>query len=183
MFFMCLCFFQDVIIRSGMEKILIGKVVNAVGIRGELKVYNYSDSDQIYRDTKLIYMDDELCKVEHVRTQKNMVVLKLKGIDDRNGAELAKGRFIYVTESDLPELEEGVFYVRDLIGMKVVSEEGSDIGVVNDVIQNTAQDIFEVKTEDGRLVLIPKVEQFVPEIDGEKRVITVRLIEGLLELN
>ena len=166
-----------------MEKILIGKVVNAVGIKGELKVYNYSDSDEIYRNTPLIYLEDKLCKVENVRMQKNMVVLKLKGIDDRNGAELAKGRELFVTEADLPELEEGVFYVRDLIGMGVTTEGGETIGEVTDVIQNTAQDIFEVRTPEGKTVLIPKVDQFVRNIDGEQRRITVRLIEGLLDLN
>ncbi|MBQ0078746.1 MAG: 16S rRNA processing protein RimM [Eubacterium sp.] len=165
-----------------MEKILIGKVTTAVGIKGELRVYNYSDSDEIYRNTKLIYMEDELYKVEKVRMQKNMVVLKLKGIDDRNTAELARGKEIFVTEADLPELEEGVFYIRDLIGMDVVTEEEELIGVVTDVLQNTAQDIFEIKTEEGKQVLIPKVDQFVLNIDGKERKITVRLIEGLLDL-
>lgn len=165
-----------------MEKILIGKVTNAVGIKGELRVYNYSDSDEIYRNTSLIYMGDKLYKVEKVRMQKNMVVLKLKGIDDRNAAELAKGSEIFVTEADLPALPEGEFYVRDLIGMDVVTDEGELVGVVTDVIQNTAQDIFEIKTEDGKQVLIPKVDQFVLNIDGKERKITVHLIEGLLDL-
>ena len=165
-----------------MEKILIGKVVNAVGIKGELRVYNYSDSDEIYRNTPQIYMGDKLYSVEKVRMQKNMVVLKLKGIDDRNGAELAKGNDLFVTEDDLPQLEEGVFYVRDLIGMSVVTEDGTAVGTVSDVIQNTAQDIFEIKTEDNGAVLIPKVDEFVIDIDGDERRVTVRLIEGLLDL-
>ena len=165
-----------------MEKILIGKIVNAVGIKGELRVYNYSDSDEIYRNTPLIYLEDKLYKTEKVRTQKGMVVLKLKGIDDRNAAELVKGKELFVTDADLPELEEGVFYVRDLIGMKVITENGETIGEVNDVIQNTAQDIFEVRTQDGKLALIPKVDQFVINIDGDTRTVTVRLIEGLLDV-
>lgn len=168
---------------SKMEKILIGKVVNAVGIRGELRVYNYSDSDDIYKNTPEIFIGDALCRVEKVRLQKNMIVLKVEGIDDRNAAELAKGREVFVTDADLPELEEGVFYVRDLIGMRVVCEDGTPVGDVEDVIQNSAQDIFDVRTEEGRQVLIPKVDQFVKNIDGKERVITVRPIEGLLDLN
>ena len=171
------------IIKVKMEKILIGKVVNAVGIKGELRVYNYSDSDEIYRNTPLLYLEDKLHKVENVRMQKNMIVLKLKGIDDRNAAELAKGRQVFVTEADLPELEEGVYYVRDLIGMDVVCEDGSTVGKVSDVIQNTAQDIFEVETEDGRKALIPRVDQFIKDIDDKERKITVTPIEGLLDLN
>lgn len=165
-----------------MEKILIGKVVNAVGIKGELKIYNYSDSDEIYRNTPLIYLEDKLYKIQSVRVQKGMIVLKLKGIDDRNEAELVKGKELFITDADLPELEEGVFYVRDLIGMNVITENGKKIGEVNDVIQNTAQDIFEVRTQDDKLVLIPKVDQFVINIDGDTRTVTVRLIEGILDL-
>ena len=73
-----------------MEKILIGKAVNAVGLKGELKIWNYSDSPEIYEITPEVYLGDTLHMVENVRTQKNMVILKLSGIDDRNAAEAAK---------------------------------------------------------------------------------------------
>ena len=164
------------------EKILIGKIVNAVGLKGEVRVYNYSDSPEIYENTEAIYVDDVLMPVRSVRTQKNMVVLGLCGIDDRDAAEKAKGSDLFVTEDDLPELPEGEYYIRDLIGMEAVMEDGSRLGVVKDVIQNTAQDLFEVKLPEGRKVLIPKVDAFVRNIDGEARRITVRLQEGLLDL-
>ena len=163
------------------EKILIGKIVNAVGLRGEVKVYNYSDSAEIYESTKAIYVDDVLMPVRSVRTQKNMVVLGLEGIDDRDAAERAKGSLIYVTEEDLPELPEGEYYVRDLIGMEAALEDGSHLGRVTDVIQNTAQDIFEIETDDGRQVLVPKVDAFVLDIDPDLRRITLHLIEGMLD--
>lgn len=166
-----------------MEKIKIGKIVNAVGLRGEVKVYNYSDSEEVYERTPEIYAEDKLLKVENVRVQKNMVILKLSGIDDRNEAEAAKGVELYITESDLPELPEGVFYVRELIGMNVVeSEKDMFLGTVTDVIQNTAQDIFEVEQENGKKILIPKVDEFILNIDKEQKTIYVKLIEGLLEL-
>ncbi|MFQ7473362.1 MAG: ribosome maturation factor RimM [Anaerovoracaceae bacterium] len=166
-----------------MEKIKIGKIVNAVGLRGEVKVYNYSDSEEVYERTPEIYAEDKLLKVENVRVQKNMVILKLSGIDDRNEAEAAKGVELYITESDLPELPEGVFYVRELIGMNVVeSEKDMFLGTVTDVIQNIAQDIFEVEQENGKKILIPKVDEFILNIDKEQKTIYVKLIEGLLEL-
>lgn len=165
-----------------MEKILIGKITSAVGLKGEVKVYNYSDSIEIYEETPQIYVGDELMDVISVRQQKNMVVLRLSGFTDRDAAERARGREIFVTEADLPELPEGQFYVRDLIGMQVVTEEGEDLGEVTDVIQNTAQDLFEVELPEGRKVLIPKVDAFVRSIDGETRTVTVRLQEGLLDL-
>ena len=165
-----------------MEKNNIGKIVNAVGLKGEVKVYNYSDSEEVYERTPEIYAGDRLLKVQNVRMQKNMVILKLSGIDDRNAAEAAKGTELFITEADLPELPEGQFYIRDLIGMEVEEQGGSFHGVVTDVLQNTAQDIFEVKRDDGKTVLIPKVDAFVQKIDGKERLITVTLIEGLTEL-
>ena len=165
-----------------MEKIKIGKIVNAVGLKGEVKVYNYSDSEEVYERTPEIYAGDRLLKVQNVRMQKNMVILKLSGIDDRNAAEAAKGTELFITEADLPELPEGQFYIRDLIGMEVEEQGGSFHGVVTDVLQNIAQDIFEVKRDDGKTVLIPKVDAFVQKIDGKERLITVTLIEGLTDL-
>ena len=163
-----------------MEKIIIGKIVNAVGLKGEVKVYNYSDGVDIYTDTEAIYVEDRLLKVQNVRTQKNMVILKLDGIDNRDEAERAKGSMVYVTEEDLPQLPEGEYYVRDLMGMDVILENGSRLGELKDVIQNTAQDVFEIETEDGRQVLIPKVPEFVINIDADSRTITVRVIEGMI---
>ncbi len=165
-----------------MEKIKIGKIVNTVGLKGEVKVYNYSDSIEIYETIESIYVEDRLTVIENVRAQKNMVILKLEGADDRNDAEALRGKELYITEDDLPELPEGQYYVRDLIGMSVTEEDGNLLGHVTDVLQNTAQDIFEVESENGKKLLIPKVDQFVLDIDAEKREITVRLIEGMLDL-
>ena len=165
-----------------MEKIKIGKIVNTVGLKGEVKVYNYSDSIEIYETIESIYVEDRLTVIENVRAQKNMVILKLEGADDRNASEALRGKELYITEDDLPELPEGQYYVRDLIGMSVTEEDGNLLGHVTDVLQNTAQDIFEVESENGKKLLIPKVDQFVLDIDAEKREITVRLIEGMLDL-
>ena len=165
-----------------MEKIKIGKIVNTVSLKGEVKVYNYSDSIEIYETIESIYVEDRLTVIENVRAQKNMVILKLEGADDRNAAEALRGKELYITEDDLPELPEGQYYVRDLIGMSVTEEDGNLLGHVTDVLQNTAQDIFEVESENGKKLLIPKVDQFVLDIDAEKREITVRLIEGMLDL-
>lgn len=164
-----------------MEKIKVGKIVNAVGLKGEVKVYNYSDSSEIYEITPEMYVGSELLQIENVRLQKNMVILKLEGINDRNAAEAAKGRDIFITEDDLPELEEGEYYVRDLIGM-TVEEDGNVLGKVTDVLQNTAQDVFEVERKNGKQLLIPRVDEFVFDIDLDTRKIKVKLPGGLLEL-
>ena len=173
-------FCKDTKRKNNMEKILIGKITSAVGLKGEVKVYNYSDSADIYRNTETLYVGDEPRKVQHVRTQKNMIVLKLEGIENRDEAEKARNKEIFVSEDDLPELPEGEYYVRDLIGMEAVLEDGSRLGTVTNVIQNTAQDIFEVETDEGKQVLVPKVPAFVLDIDPGSRRVTMRLIEGML---
>lgn len=165
-----------------MEKIKIGKIVNVVGLKGEVKVYNYSDSAEIYETTGSVYVGDRLIRIEKVRLQKNMVVLKLEGISDRNGAEAVRGKDIFITEDDLPDLPRGQYYVRDLIGMDVTDEKDGLIGSVTDVLQNTAQDIFEVGLPNGKRIMIPNVDEFVLDIAPEKGEIRVRLIEGMMDL-
>ncbi len=164
-----------------MEKILIGKIVNAVALKGEVKVYTYSNP-QRYEEINEIYVENEPHRIEKVRFQGNTVILKLTGIDDRNAAEACKGKNVYIEESELPELPEDTYYIRDLIGMKVVGDDGEIIGALSDVLQNTAQDVYEVKSESGKNVLIPGVSEFILDIDINERKITVRLPEGLLEL-
>ena len=159
-----------------------GKIVSTHGIKGEVRVYNYSDAIDIYENTPQIYAGDKLLQVEHVRPQKNMVVLKLEGINDRNAAEKCKGTDLFVTEDDLPELPEGEFYVREMIGMTVKEEDGTLIGTVKNVITDRAQSIIEVERENGKTALIPYVDQFVLNIDKESKQITVSLIEGMLDL-
>lgn len=132
-----------------MEKIKIGKIVNAVALRGEVKVYHYSDYKERFEELeKIIVVKKKSTKqytIEKVRYQKDMVILKLKGVDDRNAAEELRESDIYITEEDLRELPEDTFYVRDLIGCKVVNAETEEtLGEIADVLQNSAQDIYEI---------------------------------------
>ncbi|MBO5994002.1 MAG: 16S rRNA processing protein RimM, partial [Firmicutes bacterium] len=117
-----------------------------------------------------------------VRYQGDMVILKLKGIDDRNQAEKLRDKDVYITEEDLRELPEGSYYLRDLIGMKVVDlGHYGEIGVLKDVIQNSAQDIYVVSRPSGQDVLIPAVKDFIKDIDTENREIHTTLIPGFID--
>ncbi len=171
-----------------MEKILIGKIVNVVGLKGELKVYSYSDKDG-FEGLKHIYVKgkktmDKMDEydVEGSRNQKNMVVLKLKGVDDRNAAEALKERELYIGEEDLRELPEDTFYIRDLMGMQVLDyETGDTIGELVDVLQNSAQDNYVIKTLKGQEILLPAVEEFVKSVSLEERTVKVKLIPGFID--
>ena len=172
---MCLLFRKET-----MGKIQIGKIVNAVALRGEVKVYSYSSPER-YREIKEIFVGTVPHQIQKVRYQANTVILKLSGIDDRS-AEACKGKDIYIAEETLPELPEGTYYIKDLIGMTVAEENGNELGVLSDVLQNTAQDIYEVKREGAKELLIPGVSEFIIEIRKEERKIIVRLPKGLLDL-
>ena len=152
--------------------------------------------------------DSLSAKIGHVRYQKDRPVIKLEGYDDRTSVEPLRGMEISIEAEDLEELAEGEHYVRDLIGCRVVDiagaadgkecagEEGAsgggdaskggtsaarEIGVLKDVIQNTAQSILEVETAEGKTVLIPAVDAFLRNIDEEAGIIEVELIPGFLD--
>ena len=166
-----------------MEKILIGKIVSAVGLKGEVKVYNYAQSVERFGKVSSVILTkdgtDTAIEIEKVRYQNGMAVLKLKGVDDRDRAEALRDSMVYITDEDLEELPEGLYYVKDMIGLKVV-DTGSygEIGTVKDVLQNTSQDIYVVRTPKGREIMIPAVEEFIRDIDIKGGVLTVSLIPG-----
>ena len=176
-----------------MEYIQIGKIVNAVALRGEVKVYHYSDYKERFEELSeiLVLRKKQYVsyQIEKVRYQKGMVILKLEGVDDRGSAEALKECDVFITEADLRVLPEDTFYVRDLIGCTVVDLVKCDhgamdtavIGRITDVIQNTAQDIYQIETTDGREVLIPAGGDFIKEVDIENRCIKVQLIPGFLD--
>lgn len=165
-----------------MEKIKIGKIVNAVALRGEVKIYNYSDYKERYEELDTVIVGNKEYEIENVRYQKEMVIVKFKGVNDRNGAEALKEKDIFITEDDLRVLPEDTFYIRDLIGCKVYDETSEkEIGEIKDVLQNTAQDLYQVKTAGGSEVLIPAVAQFVKSVSIEERLVTVTLIPGFIE--
>ncbi len=167
-----------------MERIKIGKIVNAVALRGEVKIYNYSDLERFEELDTVILANRKQSKeysIENVRYQKNMVIVKFKGVNDRNQAEALKDFEVFITEEDLRELPEDTFYIRDLIGCKVKDlESGNVIGTISDVLQNTAQDLYQVDLEGGKQVFIPAVAQFVKDVKIAEKLVEVTLIPGFL---
>lgn len=165
-----------------MEKIKIGKIVNAVALRGEVKIYNYSDYKERYEELDKVFVANKEYEIESVRYQKEMVIVKFRGVNDRNQAEALKEKDIFITEDDLRELPEDTFYIRDLIGCQVYDETSDKkIGEITDVLQNTAQDLYQVKTAGGSEVFIPAVAQFVKSVSIEEKIVTVTLIPGFLD--
>lgn len=167
---------------TGMEKYKIGQIVNAVALRGEVKVYNYSDYKERYEELDKVIVGGKAYKIEKVRYHQEMVILKLEGINDRNAAEALKGIDVLITEEELRELPEDTFYIKDLIGLCVIdADSGHKIGKINDVLQNSAQDIYQITLNNGKEALIPVVSEFIKKVDIEGGEVTVRPIPGMID--
>ncbi len=168
-----------------MDKIVIGKIVNVVGLKGEVKVYSYAEEPDRFERLEKIFLGTEEKNTEYavvkVRYKGDMVILTLDGVTDRNAAEALKGSMVLMDEADLEELPEGVYYIKDLIGMKVVSDSGVELGTLKDINTNTAQRVYEVARPGKPDILIPGVDEFILDTDMDNRVITVKVIEGLYE--
>jgi len=168
------------------ETVLIGKVGSPVGIKGEVRITLYAQDSTNLKEGKVLLLERAGktidAAIKRLRYQKDRPVVKLDGIDDRNAAEEIRGMDVSIYASDLEELPEGEHYVRDLIGCKVIDvTNDKEVGILRDVIQNTAQSILDVETAEGRSVLIPAVEAFLRGIDEEAGIIEVELIPGFLD--
>lgn len=168
------------------ETVLIGKVGSPVGIKGEVRITLYAQDSTNLKEGKVLLLERAgktlNAAIKRVRYQKDRPVVKLEGVDDRNMAEEIRGMEVSIYASDLEDLPEGEHYVRDLIGCRVINtKDGSEVGVLRDVIQNTAQSILEVVTAEDKTVLIPAVDAFLRNIDEEAGIIEVELIPGFLD--
>jgi len=161
--------------------IKIGEVVNVVGLRGELKIYPYSESKERFETLKTVYFDDKQVIIENVRYKDNLVILKIQGVEDRTSAEACKGIEVFMNEEDLEILPEGTYYVRDILGFKVEDQSRGIIGTLKDVRDNGAQNLFIIETTKGGELLVPAVEQFFAGVDLNRKVVLVDLIEGMYE--
>ncbi len=166
-----------------MEVLKIGKIVNVVGLKGEVKVYNYSDNQRRYESLNRLYIGKDMKEfsVKNVRYKDKLVILKLSNISDRNMAEKLKNEYVYMAAEDLEELPEGIYYIRDMIGMDVISDAGVYLGKLSDILTNTAQKVYVIKREGENDILIPGVDEFILDINMKEKVITVKVIEGLYE--
>ena len=116
-----------------------------------------------------------------VSNQKNMVILKLDISPDRNAAELLRNKELYLDKDKLWEIPEDTYFVQDLLNSKCISEDGKELGILCDVIQNPAQDIYVIKDVNGKEHLVPAVKEFIKEIDTENKIVSIHTIEGLFD--
>ena len=164
-----------------LNRFKLGQIVNAVGLKGENRVYPYTDYKERFEELKQLYIEDEIYEIEKVRYMGQMVIIKFVGISDRNAAEALKGKYLYIDRENARKLDEDEYFVADLIGMKVQDEAGNPVGTLSDVIQNTAQDVYEIELPEGKKFMIPAVGEFILDVDMDSRIMVVKLIEGMID--
>ena len=162
------------------KKLEVGQIVNTFGIKGEVKVTPFTDDINRFDDLEKVYVkarkESKLYKIESVRYHKNMVLLKLEGINNPEDAELLKNSFLEIDREDAIPLEEGQYFIVDLIGLDVYTDEGNLLGKVDDIYNTGANDIYVVKDELGKQVLLPGIKEVIKEVKLEDRII-VHLIQ------
>lgn len=171
-----------------MEEFLrVGVITSTHGIKGEVKVYPTTDDAERFLALKekevLLDTGREMLPlvIENVRFFKNLVILKFQGIDNINDIEKYRGRDLLVTRENAVPLEEGEFFICDIIGSMVYEEDGSVFGTLRDVMETGANNVFVVETGDGREVLLPYIDDCIREVNVEEKRIVAYIMPGLTD--
>lgn len=168
-----------------MEQLMeIGQIVNTYGIKGFVKVMPFTDNINRFEDLKSVYLQTkkglETFEIEEVKYSKNMVLLKFKGIDDINIAENYRNCYLKIDRKDAVELPEDTYFIVDLLDMEVETEEGQILGKIIDVYPTGSNDIYVVKNEEGKQILLPAISQVVKTVDIQNKKMIVHLLNGLI---
>lgn len=168
--------------RGSPQFLAIGRVVGAFGLQGEVKVEILTDFPERFGLLEVVYLGDPPTPValEGVRPHKQLVILKLAGYDDRTSAETLRGQEILIPTSEAMPLEEGEYYVHEIEGLDVWTTEGEFLGVVDEVLFTGGNDVYVVRTPEGREVLLPAIEDVIREVDLEHGRMIVTLLDGLV---
>lgn len=162
----------------------VGVIANTHGVRGEVKVFPTTEEPARYKKLKEVLLDTgkeyKPLEIASTRFFKNLVIVKFKGIDNINDIECYKGHDLYVTRENAIPLEEGEYYLADIIGASVVTEDGADFGILKDVLETGANLVYVVEHA-GKEVLLPVIPDCVKQVDAEAGKITVHIMKGLLE--
>ena len=162
----------------------VGVITTTHGVRGEVKVYPTTDEperflelDHVLLDTGKEFQDLE---IKNVRFFKNLVILKFKGIDNINDIEKYKGHDLWIPREEAQELEEDEYYIADLLGLRVMLDDGTEFGTLKNVMETGANDVYIIDTNAHGEVLVPAIRECIQDIDLEKNTMKIHLMKGLI---
>lgn len=160
-----------------------GKITGTHGLKGEVRVQPWADSPEFLSEFDEIYLDKGARKLEikAARVHKNMLIMKIDGVDTIDDAEKLRNKVLYINREDV-ELEDGAYFIQDLIGLEVLdNESGEKIGTLADVSVTGANDVYHVKNDEGKVYLIPAIPDVVREISPDEGFIRVFKMKGLFD--
>ena len=171
---------------ENMEQFLrVGVISSTHGIRGEVKVYPTTDDPERFLDLDEVILDTgrehKILQIEGVKFFKNQVILKFKGYDNINDIEKYLKKDLLVDREHAVELGENENFIADLIDMEVVTDEGKVLGMLTDVIETGANDVYAVKTPEGKEILLPAIRDCILDVNVDEKRMTVHVMEGLLD--
>ena len=162
----------------------IGQIVNTFGIKGMVKVNPFTDNNKRFDKLKKEYIgsnkEKKEIEIEEVKYHKNMVLIKFKGINNPDEANLLRNKYLYVDRDDEEPLEEGTYYIVDMLGLDVYTDENELLGTLDDIYNTGSNDIYVVKNELGKQILLPAIKDVIKEVNLEEKKIIVHLIPGLI---
>ena len=162
----------------------IGKIVNSYGIKGFFNFVPFTDDITRFDNLKNIYIEKnkklEKKEIEEVKYHKNLVLLKIKGIDDINDTEQYKNCYLKIDRENAVKLPEDTYFITDIIGIQVFTEEGELLGNIIDVFPTGSNDVYVIKDELGKQILLPAIEEVIRKVDVIAKKMTVKLIAGLI---
>ncbi|MCD7921606.1 MAG: ribosome maturation factor RimM [Clostridiales bacterium] len=165
------------------DRFQVGIITSPHGIAGEVKVFPTTDDIRRFRELKHVILDtgrEEMnLEVSQARFSKQMVILKFREFQNINEVERFRGKSLYVTRENAVKLEKDEYFIADMIGMNVVATDGENLGILKDVLQTGANDVYIVEEPDGTELLLPAIHDCVRDVDMNRRVITVFLMPGL----
>lgn len=168
------------------EMLRVGVISSTHGVRGEVKVFPTTDDPNRFKELKTVTLDTgkELLPltIQSVKFFKRMVILKFKEYDNINDIEPYKGRDLLIYRNQAVPLNEGEYFITDLVGLEVITEEGETLGRLSEVLQTGANDVYVVKRPSGKNVLIPAIKSCILNVDLDAGQMKVHLLDGLLDL-
>ncbi|MGN1298181.1 MAG: ribosome maturation factor RimM [Clostridia bacterium] len=162
----------------------IGQIINTFGIKGMVKVKPFTENVRRFDKLEKIYIENKKSRkeyeIEEVKYHKDMVLIKFKGINTLEEANLLRESYLIVDREKEEPLEEGTYYIVDMIGLEVYTEEGELLGKLEDIFNTGSNDIYVVKNELGKQILLPAIGEVIKQIDMENKKMIVHLISGLV---
>lgn len=166
------------------NKLRVGVIANTHGIKGEVKVFPTTDDANRFKKLKKVFLDAEKelieLEIQSVRFFKNLVILKFKGIDTINDIEKYKGRDLLIDREQAVPLEENEYFICDIIGAVVMTDKEETLGIIAEVLQTGANDVYVVKTDADEEILLPVTKECVLNVDTEAKKVIVHVLPGLL---